>query len=73
MRFEGKNAQIKQLIGKNFKNLPKSVAHRHQRYMCLQMLRPPGVQCANFLYSGDEIKQGKIDMYKVCIGMFMYA
>ena len=58
MRLEGKNAHIKQLVGKNFKNLPKSVAHRHQRYMCLQLPTPLGVKCTNFLYSGDEIKQG---------------
>ena len=60
MRLEGKNAHIKQLVGKNFKNLPKSVANRHQRYMCLQLLCPPGVKSTNYLYSGDEIKQGKI-------------
>lgn len=59
MRFEGKNAHIKQLVGKNFKNLPKSLSQRHQRYMCLQLLSPPGVKCDNFLYSGDEIKLGE--------------
>ena len=64
MRLEGKNAHIKQLVGKNFKNLPKSVAHRHQRYMCLQLLTPPGVKSTNFLYSGDEIKRG---MYRLII------
>ena len=67
MRLEGKNAHIKQLVGKNFKNLPKSVAHRHQRYMCLQLLTPPGVKCTNFLYSGDEIKRGM-----VCIDSILY-
>ena len=58
MRLEGKNSQIKQLVGKNFKNLPKSVAYRHQRYMCLQLLSVPGSISTNYLYSGDSIGKG---------------
>ena len=59
MRFESKNAYIKQLVGKNFKNLPKSVSERHQLFMCLQHLRAPGVESNTFLYSGDTIGRGK--------------
>lgn len=63
MRLEGKNSQIKRLVGKNFKNLPKTVAERHQRYMCLQLLSAPGTSFTNYLYSGDSIGKGVyIDM-----------
>ena len=58
MRLEGKNSQIKKLVGKIFKNLPKTVAERHQRYMCSQLLSAPGTSFANYLiyiYSGDSI------------------
>lgn len=54
MRFEAKNAYIKSLIGKNFKNIAYTVAERHQNYMCLRLLSPPGNNI-NFLYTGDEI------------------
>ncbi len=57
MRFEGKNAFIKGLLGKNYKNVPYTVAHRHQNYMCLQLLSP------NFLYRGDEIGTGNNNNY----------
>lgn len=58
MRFEGKNAHIKRLAKQNFKNVPYSVATRHQDYMCMQMLSPPGVHSTNFLYKGDQIGKG---------------
>ena len=38
MRFEGKNHQLKRLVGQNFKNVSKSVANRHQYQMCLEMM-----------------------------------
>ncbi len=47
MRFEAKNSQLKQFVGKNvgknFKNLPKTIAERHQNYMCMHLLPSPGV------------------------------
>lgn len=63
MRFEAKNHYIKMLVGLNFKNIPKSVATRHQYYMCLQLLSPPG-SASKFLYNGDEIGKGNVS--KVC-------
>ena len=42
MRFEAKNHQLKRFVGLNFKNVPKSVASRHQNKMCLNMLSSPG-------------------------------
>ena len=58
MRLEGKNAYIKGLVGKNFKNLAYSIAQRHQNYMCLHLLSAPGVKSTNFLYKGDEVQNG---------------
>ena len=58
MRFESKNAHIKSLVGKNFKNLPYMVAIKLQHNMCMQLLSAPGVKRSNFLYKGDEIGKG---------------
>lgn len=57
MRFEAKNHFIKMRVGLNFKNVPKSVAHQHQYYMCLQLLSSQ----SNFLYKGEKIGQGMFD------------
>lgn len=57
MRFEAKNHQIKRLVGLNFKNVPKTVATRHQLNMCLNLLAPPGV-ATSFLYEGDIVGRG---------------
>lgn len=57
MRFEAKNHQIKRLVGLNFKNVPKTVATRHQLNMCLNLLAPPGV-ATSFLYKGDVVGRG---------------
>lgn len=46
------------LVGLNFKNVPKTVAARHQYYMCMQLLSPPGGS-TKYLYKGDEIGKGK--------------
>lgn len=61
MRFEAKNHHIKQLVGLNFKNVPKSVASQHQYYMCMEMLSPPHTT-TKFLYKGDEIGQGEFEI-----------
>lgn len=58
MRFEAKNHYLKRLVGLNFKNVPKTVATRHQYGMCLNMLSPTGTN-SNFLYNGDVIGEGK--------------
>ena len=57
MRFEAKNHGIKRLVGLNFKNVPKTVAMRHQLGMCLNLLEFPGVD-TKFLYKGDIIGKG---------------
>ncbi len=66
MRFEAKNAYIKSLIGKKFKNIAYTVAERHQNYMCLRLLSPPGNNI-NFLYTGDEIGNGTECCNDVCV------
>jgi hypothetical protein len=33
MRFEAKHTFFKRAVSKNFKNIPKSLAFRHQRYV----------------------------------------
>ncbi len=71
MRFEAKNHFIKMLVGLNFKNVPKSVALRHQYYMCLQLLSSSG-SSTNFLYKGDEIGKGtKYTMVEETCFMFI--
>lgn len=61
MRLEAKNHYLKRLVGLNFKNVPKSVAVRHQYNMCLDLLAPPGVH-TTFLYKGDVIGRGMYDI-----------
>ena len=67
MRFEAKNKYLKRLVGQNFKNVPKCVAKRHQYYMCLQQLSPPGTTKRNFLYKGDKIGRGIKINITLCI------
>ena len=42
MRFEGKNGYFKDLINCNFRNVPLSLANRHQLYLCRRLLHRPG-------------------------------
>ena len=39
---------------RNFKNLPKSMAKRHQKWMCYQMMSTNGQPSTNYLYEGDH-------------------
>jgi len=59
MRFEAKHAFFKSLKLKCFKNLPKSLAMKHQLWMCSQQLGPLGSATKNFLYEGDIIAEGE--------------
>ena len=72
MRPEGKNSQIKKLVGKNF-YLPKTVAERHQRYMYLQLLSSPGTSFTNYLYSGDSIGKGVYMCVALCMCMWTHS
>ena len=59
MRFELKNAQIKSFVTHSFKNVPMTVAIRHQLAMCYSLACRPGQEVSHFLYNGDELMPGK--------------
>ncbi|XP_064622528.1 uncharacterized protein LOC135484778 [Lineus longissimus] len=56
MRFEGLNCLEKGhvLCGKNFKNVAKTIAMRHQEWMCLQLAKTGDK--SHYLYAGDQVK-----------------
>ncbi|XP_028414885.1 uncharacterized protein LOC114539300 [Dendronephthya gigantea] len=58
MRFEAKHSFMKQCVTKCFKNVSKTLANRHQRYMCWNLLKMPGQIFTNFLYDGDIVPPG---------------
>ncbi len=58
MRFEAKHSWSTSRKTKNFKNLPKTISTKHQKYMCHQMTDKFGRKHANFLYRGDIVKEG---------------
>ena len=55
MRFEAKHGLFKGMRWKNFKNLPKSVALRHQRWMCYMQCDSRHGVSNNYLNTGDEV------------------
>ena len=59
MRFESKNKQIKGFSSGCFKNVPFSIALRHQQIMACMLAVKPGAQTSTFLYRGDEVLSGK--------------
>lgn len=59
MRFEAKHSFFKSQSWKCFKNLPKSVSTRHQKYMCYKRTGVNGELSDSFLYNGDIVKEGK--------------
>ncbi|XP_071845762.1 uncharacterized protein [Apostichopus japonicus] len=58
MRWEAKHSQFTSIKWKNFKNLPKSLIVKHQKWMCSQMLSPTGLPSDNYLYEGDSVSGG---------------
>ena len=59
MRFEAKHAFFTSLKLKCFKNLPKSLAAKHQLWMCSKQLGALGAANNNFLYVGDIVPEGE--------------
>ena len=59
MRYEGKHSQSTAIKWKNFRNLPKSIIAKHQKWMCAQRLSPTGQPAENFLYEGDVVVGGR--------------
>lgn len=58
MRFEGKHGFFKKVKWTNFRNLPLSVAQKHQQWLCYKQLRHDGRRSDNFLYDGDKVGNG---------------
>jgi len=58
MRFEAKHAFFKGFHLRCFKNLPKSLAVKHQLWMCHKQLGSLGCRNRNFLYDGDIVGEG---------------
>jgi hypothetical protein len=61
MRFEAKHGFFKNFTWKCFKNLPYSIAEKHQRWMCRQMMgNSEGKRSTTFMYAGDSVSEGQI-------------
>ncbi len=58
MRFEGKNGYFANKKYKNFKNLPLTLASRHQLYMAYMQKGWEGGRSSCFLYEGDVVSSG---------------
>lgn len=61
MRFEAKHAQFKSMNIKNYKNAIKTMAIRHQRWVCARMINAFGKPNQNFLYEGDTVGPGNTE------------
>ncbi|KAK6167872.1 hypothetical protein SNE40_021803 [Patella caerulea] len=59
MRFEGKNGYFANKRYKNFKNLPRTLAFRHQLHMSYMQADSKGGFSSSFLYACDEIGTGE--------------
>ena len=73
MRYEAKHSYFKQLarvIG-NFKNMPKSLANRHQHYMCYLMMEPSTYMKAQISYTGGKLSQN--NNYKILCNVIVYT
>ena len=55
MRFEAKNSQMKGYLHGNYKNVPFSVATRHQEWLCAQLLSSTSFFTVGDQYSGKII------------------
>ena len=60
MRFEGKNGFFSDRRYKNFKNLPFSLAKRHQLYMAHKQSGSTNGRNPNYVYEGDSVASGSI-------------
>lgn len=60
MRFEGKHGFFTHKRWKNFKNIPLSLANKHQLYMAYMQCGDQGCRSDSFLYEGDVIGEGSV-------------
>ena len=59
MRDEAKHSWFTTRKTRNFKNLPLTMSHKHQKYMCHVMTDSMGNKSRNFLYGGDVVGRGE--------------
>ena len=59
MRYEAKHRYFKQLarVTGNFKNMPKTLAERHQHYMCYLLMEPSTYMKTQISYAGGKLSQ----------------
>lgn len=60
MRYEGKNGYFSNVRYKNFKNLPFSLAKRHQLYMAFKQSGYTKGRNPHYLYAGDIVGLGSV-------------
>ena len=60
LHFEGKHALFKRKKWRNFKNIPKSLAEFHQRWMCMSQISSSGERSLVYLYEGDRVESGNV-------------
>lgn len=60
MRFEGAHCRFKHMatVVKNFKNISKTLAYRHQSLRCAELFKLPGDPPKKILYRGDVVFPG---------------
>ena len=49
----------------NFKNIPKTLAKRHQRYMCYQMLNPDEYLCDKVTHGRGKCNHSLVYFYNM--------
>lgn len=59
MRFEAKHGWFKDHRWRNYKNLCKTMAERHQKWMCFQQTDCFGNASEHYLYEGDHVRNGR--------------
>lgn len=59
MRFEGKNGYMAQKKYTNFRNLPLTLANRHQLHMSYVQSGSESGRSTDYLYQGDHVKEGE--------------
>lgn len=60
MRYEGKNGYFSNVRYKNFKNLPLTLAKRHQLHMAFKQSGYTEGRNPNYLYEGDIVGKGSL-------------
>jgi len=81
MRFEGLNAWMKQYVlrGRNFKNVPKTIATRHQEGMCLNLNSNMYLQKSikfpksSALINDDDLRLRVINFLGLRVGVVNYV